>query len=333
MMPRDQRLCRRMGFITATIFAGLILVPLVHAQPRSGHINWQQWSFDWEVRVDTGLALRDVSFDGKTVLNKASMPVIRVKYVKEWPIWHPYSWWPLRKLSFTRQGGKCGPFQDRISWGRIKKQAGCSNQKVCVESFFSSGIEWLEIGVFAEIGEYDIYQTWYLSADGQLNAIVQSGGLSCHTDHDHHVYWRFDFAVNGKLNDQVFVFDSGAPDSGWGPGWTKYTSELDAEKNPTGNTRWFIRDHVSGDGVWVLPGPDDGTADFFSDRDVSPRLFKPSEDESWGFGSRGDLGYEEGENIQETDIVFWYVGHLSHLVSDGPYPASAFVGPTLRVHR
>lgn len=303
-----------------------------HAEPRSGHTDWPPWSFDWEVTGNTGLAIRNVSYSGELVLHKASMPVIRVKYVKEWPRWHPYSWWPLRKLGFTRRCGKCGPFQDRLSWSRFRKGIACGG-KICQDSFVSNGIQWLEIGAFGEIGEYDLYQSWYFSQDGQLNASVQSGGLSCHTDHDHHAYWRFDFAVKDKDGDQVFVYDPSVPDSGWGPGWTKYTNELDAEKDVQGNRKWYVRDQTTGHGVWIFPGANNGQVDGFSDRDVSPRLFKPSEDEHWIFGARRDLNYNEGEDIQETDIVFWYVGHLSHNVSAGAFPPNAFIGPTLRIQR
>ncbi len=323
----------RIGFFAMTVVLALSWSSLAHAQPRSGHTDWLPWSFDWEVRGNTGLALRNVLYNGELVLHKASMPVIRVKYEKEWPIWHPYAWWPFRKFDFTRRGGKCGPFQDRLSWGRFKKRPECGGRKVCIDSYFSNGVQWLEIGAFGEIGEYDLYQAWYLSQDGQLNVSVQSGGLSCHTDHDHHAYWRFDFAVKDKANDQVFVHDPAAPDSGWGAGWTKYTQELDTVKDAQGDRRWFVRDHTTGHGVWITPGIHDGEADFFSDRDASPRLFKAAEDEPWIFGARRELEYNEEEDIQETDIVFWYVAHLPHKLSAGAFPTDAFVGPTLQVHR
>ena len=336
MMTQGQTLhtiLRRVGFLTLITVLAFGGFSSAQAESRSGHTDWGSWSFDWEVKGNTGLALRNVAFNGELLLHKASMPVIRVKYTDDWPRWHPYSWWPLSKLQFTRRGGKCGPFQDRLSWGRFIKRAECAGSKICQESFVSNGVQWLEVGAFGEIGEYDLYQAWYLSQDGQLDVTVQSGGLSCQTDHDHHAYWRFDFAVKDKDHDQVFVFDPSAPDSGWGSGWTKYTQELDTVKNQQGTNMWFVRDHLTGHGVWIIPGQHDGIADGFSDRDVSPRLFKVSEDESWMFGARGDLAYNEAEDIQETDIVFWYVGHLPHKVSDTAFPPDAFVGPTLRVQR
>lgn len=300
---------------------------------RSGHIHWNAWDLTWEITGRQGLEVRNVTFDGIPVLAKASMPVIRVQYVSDRPWWHPHAWWPFSALEAAARGAGCGPFQHRISWSRLKGIPACGDSKVCIDSYFSGGIEWLELGVLAEIGEQEIYQSWSLSEDGQLNAGVQSGGLSCAADHVHHAYWRFDFTDEDGGAYEVFVHDQGEADGGWGPGWQPYTAELDAEKNPETGRKWFVRDHRSGVGIWIVPGPQDGKKDRFSDRDVSVRMFKDFEDEPWIFGARHDLGYNDGEAIQQSDIVFWYVAHLAHRAEDGPYPATPQAGPILRVQR
>ena len=53
------------------------------AETQSEHVDWGRWSFDWEVRDNTGLALRNVKYADELILAKASMPVVRVKYVIE----------------------------------------------------------------------------------------------------------------------------------------------------------------------------------------------------------------------------------------------------------
>ncbi len=96
----------------------------------SGHTVWGAWRFDWEVKDEAGLAIRNVYFNNELVLWKASMPVIRVRY----------------------QGDVCGPYQDRITWGSLLKISNCGNKKVCQRSFTdSSGRNWLEIGVLSKI--------------------------------------------------------------------------------------------------------------------------------------------------------------------------------------
>jgi hypothetical protein len=137
----------------------------------------------------------------------------------------------------------------------------------------------------------------------------------------------------------VFEYNQGTPDEGWGAGWHKYTNELNTHKNPALNRAWFVRDHPTGHGAWIVPGygysplQDDGVRDTFSDKDIAVRRADVREDEHWMFGARGHLGYDQDhDGIQERDIVFWYVAHLPHMAALGPLKWLA-VGPVVRVHR
>ena len=316
------------------VTCGLIVASPALGQERTGHVDWESWSFDWEIKDNTGLALLDVSYNGELVLTKASMPVIRVKYVKERKWWNPFTWFGSRAVS-----GRCGPFQDRLRWQDLVKISNCNDEWVCKESFDQAGVKWLELGAYARIGAYHIYQAWYLTSDGEIHPTVHSRGLSCNTDHIHHPYWRLDFDIAGNGLDQVFVRDDVAPDEGWGRGWRKYRNERNDVKKSTGDRVWFVRDQPSGHGVWVFPrrsdnpAKDDGVADSFADKDMAVRRDHDSEDLPWTFGARGHLGFDEdNEGVQEQDIVFWYVAHLSHEADEGPFKWLA-IGPTLRVQR
>lgn len=303
------------------------------AEPRSGTITWEKWTFDWEVYGNQSLVLNDVTFDHELVLSKASLPVIKVKYEREWPWYHPYSWFGI-----GRSTGRCGPFQDRISWKHLVPVPGCGD-KVCTRSYTSGGVKWLEVGVYARIGEYHLYHAWYLSEQGEIRPVLQSRGLSCNTTHQHHSYWRLNFGIAGEDNDQVFVYTDGVPDEGWGPGWHKYTNEVNAVKDPLKHRSWFVRDSQNGHGVWVLPGHEypplmsDGEPQSgFSNRDVSVRRYHEEEDTGWLFGARRDLDYLNSEGVQEEDAVFWYTAHLPHSAAMGP-AAWLAVGPVLKVQR
>jgi hypothetical protein len=291
--------------------AMLVLPSLALAQ--SGHTDWNGWSFDFEVKDGAGLALRYVSYNNEFVLWKASMPVIRVKYA-------------------TVGGNTCGPYADRIDTYNLVPISWCGNNKVCQKSYTSGGHNMLEIGIEAHIGQYDLYQAWYLSQDGWIGAHLFSRGLQCSIDHDHHPYWRMDFDVNGFPNDQVFVYDNNRPNQGWGPGWMKYTNERDDVKNPPTGRVWFARDNPTSHGVWILPGSDDGSVDGFSTNDVGARLYHGVEDEPWPFGATGQLGYNNNEDIQEKDIVAWYIAHMHHLASQGSGVWHS-AGPWMLVHR
>ncbi len=324
----------------ALLLSGFVLATPALAQEKTGHIdNWESWSLDWEVKENTGLALRNVTYQGEMVLAKASMPVIRVKYVKERHWWNPLTWFGSRA-----ETGRCGPFQDRIRWKDLVPIKNCGDKMMCVESYEQGGVKWLELGVYARIGAYHIYQAWYLNSAGEIHPTVYSRGLSCNTDHIHHPYWRLDFDIDGNGMDQVFVHDEGAPNEGWGPGWHKYRNELNAVKDPEAKRTWFVRDQPTGRGVWIIPGPGystitpnplqgDGHYDKFADKDVGVRRDRAEEDQPWAFAARGHLGYDDdNEGVQEQDIVFWYVGHLPHEAQHGELEWLG-VGPVLRVQR
>ena len=161
------------------LLCGLLTSPLAGAaNPPLNILQWGRWSFDYEVRDNTGLALRNVTCDGELVLGKASMPVLRVKYVKERIWWNPFTWFGSRADS-----GRCG--HSRIDC--VGRTWSPSSTVATIQSVFESstlnGTKWLELGIYARIGKYHIYQSWHLSDDGELRPIVQSRGLSCNTDH------------------------------------------------------------------------------------------------------------------------------------------------------
>ena len=298
----------------AALCCAMLVAVVVPAFAQSGHTNWEGWSFDWEVKDGAGLALRYLTFKNELVVWKASMPVIRVKY------------------SPDSSGFECGPYADRINWSSLGAIAWCGNQKVCQQSYISGGRKMMEIGIEAFIGQYDLYQVWYLTEDGWLGAHLFSRGLQCQSNHVHHPYWRIDFDVNGFPSDQVFVFDNNRPNQGWGPGWKKYTNELNDVKNTATGRVWFVRDNPTAHGVWVIPGSGDGNADSFSTKDVGARLYRYAEDEPWPFGATGHLGYDDNEDIQEKDDVLWYVAHMHHAADQGPNIWHS-VGPWMHVHR
>lgn len=296
--------------LIAVAGAGLALAAVPsNAGAQQGSTTWNNWRFDWEVRDYAGIAIRNVYYNNELVFWKASLPVIRVRY----------------------NGNACGPYADRITWGHLVAISNCGNNKVCQRSFAMGGQPWLELGVYARIGSYHIYQSWYFSDNGQIDVRVWSKGLQCQVSHDHHPYWRGDFDLVSASSDQIFVYDNNRPNEGWGAGWHKYPSETDQVKNPATNRLWFVRDNPTTHGVWVFPGPD-GVAGSFSSKDAAPRRYQYTEDQAWPFGASGHLGYNNGEDVAEEDVILWYVAHMPHSASSGPN-VWHWAGPLFRVHR
>ena len=209
----------------------------------------------------------------------------------------------------------CGPYADRISWGNLLNLSDCGNGKVCQRSYKASdGHSLLEIGVLAAIGKYRIYQAWYLRDDGWIQARVWSKGLHHNADHDHHAYWRMDFDIDGALSDQVYLY-SKQGGCNTSPGLNPLNTEVNSAKI-NDDRHWVIRDEATKRQVSIHPGPD-GVFDSFSNKDAAVRRYHGYENIAWEFGGEGHLGYDNGESVQSTDIVFWYVAHLNHHADTG----------------
>ena len=73
-------------------------------------------------------------------------------------------------------------------------------------------------------------------------------------------------------------------------------------------------------GYHVLPGAGDGTADWFSDRDLWILRYHGAEDKNGQQGNASDDGlaaYVSSEDVNGKDVVLWYCAHLHHHASDG----------------
>ena len=289
----------RRAVAVGAVSLGLTMALASVAQAHSGSVNWGHWTFDWEVRDNAGLAIRNVKFDGKTILYKASLPVIRVRYKDD----------------------QCGPYADRINWDNLLSISNCNDAKVCQRSMKVDVHDWFEIDVLAGIGKYRITQAWWFSDDGWLHPRMSSKGLHCDLDHEHHAYWRMDFDVDGSGSDQMFTYNKpgggcGA-DEGYGPGWHKWVSEAREIKMAALERRWWVQDSVTGNGAGLYSGnEDDGDADGWALLDTAAQLYHSSEDVEWPFGS-SDLGWENGEAVHESDNVTWSIAHLYHKAAGG----------------
>jgi hypothetical protein len=302
-------------------------------EPRNGHVDWDPWRFDYGVYGKQGLSLVNGLFRGHQVFRKISLPVIRVKYEHD-------GW-------FSGYGLFCGPFNDQIQWdpytfGDVLQDIGsiglyadhhlvrlsdCGDRYICIREP-GPDRQWLELGVYARIGAYHIYQAYYLSRQGAIVPRVWSKGLSCNDDHRHHPYWRFAFALDNPATQRAAVVHDG--------GVSIYRSEGRDLGSRYANPRWVVENVRSGSRAAILPWSDaivpaaeNGPADGFSNLDVYVRKFRASEDRDWPHDEREDLSFALNETLSdEEDLVLWYVGHLSHQAAAGGDHWHS-VGPTV----
>jgi subtilisin-like proprotein convertase family protein len=292
-MSRHPLAALTLGF---TLLAGS---SIASAQLEGQETNRLGWSFSHEVNGNQeGLSLKNVYFNGHKLLAKISMPVMRVFYQ-------------------TQCGGS--PFADRL--GSTLATIPWANNALLAKREFTTpdGRRWFEIGIRDEIGHYNLYQAFYLSSDGIIDAHAYGKGLQCVIDHEHYPNWRIDLDVDGSSNDVV--------ERNTGAGFTSLATEfsLNAATQAV-NHAFRVRDTVTGTKVDVLPGfpdfaiPDGGPGTIpttaYNKHTVFGRVYKSTEDIGWTFGPlppyQPHVPYGEGESIAAKDAVLWYEGYLPH---------------------
>lgn len=255
-------------------------------------VEWEGWSFDYSTNDNSsGLVLQDIEFASKKILDRVSMPVMRVEY----------------------QNDICGPFADILNIYALDPatqgapNSVCDGQSLCTRTYTQNGEKMLEVGANWQIGEYQIYQTYYFSENGYFDSRVYSRGLQCQTDHAHHAHWMFDFDIDGPNDDYVTLANGTSP-----------TTEFNALRSESNGLQ--IKDKVTNSVVSLIPSDDDGEPNAFASVDIAVRAWRSLEVGRWRLGARGEIGdsYLNDETIDGSDIAVWYVSHLPHSASEGP---------------
>ena len=282
-------------FLAGVFLTSLLTFPTSSLAQMSGSVKWNGWTFSYEVSGDfDGLSLKGIQFQGLPIIFKLSFPVMRVFY----------------------ENNACGPFVDRLG-DTLSPIPWAGNALIAKREFTLNGRQWYEIGIRDQIGNYDIYQVYYLSNDGLLDAHVYSKGLQCVVDHVHYPNWRIDFDIQDFANDQIQL--------NTGAGYVTKSAEFNANATEAVNHGWRVRDSITGNFVDVLPGftdftiPNENTLPVagYANHTVFGRFYRGSEDTGWTYGPNTQVPHNNGEAINAQDIVLWYEAYLPHLASEG----------------
>jgi len=261
---------------------------------RNGRIEWNGWKLDYDTFSDNdGLILRNVSFGDTGMLARASFPVMSVYY----------------------ENDECGPYADRMN-GPQEPVPWAGDARLVAREFTQNGRDWFELGIREFIGSYDIYQVWYLSADGELDGHVFSRGLQCDLDHVHYPMWRFDFDVDGSADDRIVRQNSASE-------FTTYTREFEEPATNAFEHGWFVEDSQSGyrlkvdfdDGMREVGGTT-VTQTQYANNLVGGMSYRGGE-VGWNTGPALGFPYVNDEPLG-GDVVMWYRGYLPHTPEEGP---------------
>lgn len=287
---RSARLPRAL-LTTAACALGLLASVSVFAQS----VAWNGWTFDHAVNGNNeGLSLSNVRFNGRLLYKKISLPVMRVFYTNN----------------------ACGPYADRLG-GTLSSIPWADNAKLAQRQFTLGERQWYEIGIRDQIGSYDLYQTFYLSADGILDAHVYGKGLQCVTDHVHYPSWRIDMALDGDAANVIERSNAGT--------FEPMNAEFKVAATTALNHNWRMRNTQTGLTVDVLPGfadftiPNANTAAPVTTYDrntVFGRAYRATEDVGWTVGPNVQVPFGNGESLA-ADPVLWYEAYMPHAATEG----------------
>ena len=281
--------------LAVALVTSILTLPVVSPAQTAGSVTWSGWTFTYEVngRLD-GLTIKGVKFQGLPLISRLSLPVMRVFY----------------------DNNTCGPYADRLG-GTLFPIPWAGNAIVGQREFTLNGQQWYEIGIRDVIGNYDIYQVYYFSTDGILDAHIYSKGLQCVVNHVHYPNWRIDFDIVDGGNDQI--------QRNTGTEYVTMSNEFNAPATAAIDHGWRVRDSVTGNFVDVLPGFTDFTIPTqttvpvtgYANHTVFGRLYKSTETSAWTFGPNTQVPYNNDELIDNTDVVLWYEGYMPHSAADG----------------
>jgi hypothetical protein len=281
----------------------------------------------------SAVELRNVDFRGKRLLARAHAPVLNVSYVNN--ACGPYRDWQYQEGFLAATGtvipGTNNSFMQCTSAPQTILDNGTDSGNFLGVAVYTSGDKTTVVSEM-EAGWYRYISEWHFYANGTIQPRFGFGGVtsSCVcNDHNHHVYWRFDFDVAGALPNSVY----GPGLRGWG---SVFPTEIKLTRSLLGDNKLHVINPSTGDTYSIVPGTKDGSAlnDTYARGDVWILARDPNGGElDDGYNQTGGSGtainldpFVNGQSVQGKDIVVWYGAHFLHLIDD---QLSHRVGPEI----
>lgn len=273
--------------------------------------------------MGSGVEIRDVTYRGKKVLAQAHMPILNVQYERD--ACGPYRDWSYAENAFVANG-------TTITQGILR----ASERPSTVHDTGNDRGNFYGVAVFEEDSELvlisELSAGWYryvsefrFSEDGTIQPLFRFSSVqnSCVCNkHVHHAYWRFDFDMDGRDNNQIQVLGTS--------GWQTLSRETKQNRGPT-SREWRIVNKGTGFGYQITPRSQDGRADAYGQGDVWALRYKRGEidDSSVRRSTIANLdAFVSGDSLDGEDIVLWYAGHVTHI--DDDTSLTSWAGPILR---
>ena len=244
-------------------------------------VNWEGWTFRWDVRQREGLVLTDISFRGRKVMKYAGLAEIFVPY-------HPGQPRPedaldgmgknMQELLPSKDcipGTTCAMFDAEGKTGG-KRVVAMHEESTGLAYMGESGRAYgkmLVLWCSSRLGGYTYLIRWRFRDDGMLmpevgltgklehsriadaspqGSIVdreEGGGTRFAPSHVHNFYYRLDFDIDGPANDLVeeFTHRQVRPEQSLDSEdtWTPLLRETSRALDGTAFRRWRVADRIS----------------------------------------------------------------------------------------
>jgi hypothetical protein len=261
----------------------------------------------------SGIELRDVKYKGKLALKRIHTPILNVNYDNH--VCGPYRDWQYQEGMFQANGADVadGARDCGVNIPATVLDTGNDNGNFRGLAFYRRGrevvlVSEMEAGWSRHVIEYR------LANDGAIRPRygyrTTDNSCAC-VPHWRHVYWRFDFDVDGANN----VVMPSRREFEWG---RPLTNEQRAHRSPTAQTNWIVQNPNTLSAYMIRPNGNDGNAAAGSYGRGDLWFLKYRDTEITDTACAGESGsaaklncYLNNESLS-GDIVVWYAGHFSH---------------------
>ncbi len=284
----------------------------------------------------SGVELRQVRYRGRLVLYQAHVPILNVLYDNG----TTYRDWQNSETVFEAFGSDpVGP-----GW-RVCSQA----PRTILESSNDAGNNFAGVALWYEDGElrivseleaawYRYVSDWRFDDNGTIRPRFGFAGTrnpaTC-LRHQHHVYWRLDFDIEGAAPNVIEQRGVILPPAR--QRWRPVTRERSAKRSVFAN-QWRVRNTATNRAYRIVPGASDGTADAYGVADLWFLQYHGNELDDGVSAITASQSvtqahldqFDNDENLLDTDVVVWYAGHFMH-DENAPHPHQGhIIGPELR---
>jgi hypothetical protein len=263
-------------------------------------IERANWKVHWRLTESAGVMIYLADFKGKRVLWEGSLPYVTVDHQRA-------ALEVEDEATEENPGEPHGPF-----WVPLGARTLAGAVRI---NDFRGGFE---LCADFAAGPFNYTQIWRFHDDGRLSPWLTIYGSGVHDQHTYHPHWRFDFDIDGAMDDAIERWNEGRWERVAEEGWLPHTGESD-ENGYTWRQIDFdsgavanIRPHQWDDAELYAIRYHDGEWPPFSPRSAPGMQSFPA-------------AYIGSEPLDGEDITLWYVAHV-HFDASFPYTA----GPSVR---